>query len=129
LLNFDHPQIPFGLVIVNWDGEVVHKRERLAFMSRRSIEEILRLVLFGAPTLATRGRLLVLWQSQALGDQLIIVFLESPFLCPGERAGALLNATIRAALRRRLLEPIDNIPPAEFELMYYRQQDESAVAA
>ena len=27
---------------------------------------------------------------------------------------------------RRLLEPIGNIPPAEFELMYYRQQDESA---
>jgi transposase InsO family protein len=30
---------------------------------------------------------------------------------------------------RRLLEPIGNIPPAEFELMYYRQQDASAVAA
>jgi transposase InsO family protein len=30
---------------------------------------------------------------------------------------------------RRLLEPIGNIPPAEFELMYCRQQDESAVAA
>jgi putative transposase len=30
---------------------------------------------------------------------------------------------------RRLLEPIGNIPPAEFELMYNRQQDESAVAA
>jgi putative transposase len=30
---------------------------------------------------------------------------------------------------RRLLEPIGNIPPAEFELMYYRQQDESAAAA
>jgi len=30
---------------------------------------------------------------------------------------------------RRLLEPIGDIPPAEFELMYYHQQDESAVAA
>jgi putative transposase len=30
---------------------------------------------------------------------------------------------------RRLLEPIGNIPPAEFELRYYRQQDESAAAA
>jgi putative transposase len=30
---------------------------------------------------------------------------------------------------RRLLEPIGDIPPAEFELMYYRQQDESAIAA
>jgi hypothetical protein len=30
---------------------------------------------------------------------------------------------------RRLLEPIGNIPLAEFELMYYREQDESAVAA
>jgi len=30
---------------------------------------------------------------------------------------------------RRLLEPIGNIPPAEFESMYYRQLDESAVAA
>jgi putative transposase len=30
---------------------------------------------------------------------------------------------------RRLLEPIGNIPPAEFELMYYRKQDESAAAA
>jgi putative transposase len=30
---------------------------------------------------------------------------------------------------RRLLEPIGNIPPTEFELMYYRQQDESATAA
>ncbi|HEX2490584.1 MAG TPA: hypothetical protein VHR27_14340, partial [Blastocatellia bacterium] len=29
----------------------------------------------------------------------------------------------------RLLEPIGNIPPAEFESMYYRRQDESAVAA
>jgi putative transposase len=30
---------------------------------------------------------------------------------------------------RRLLEPIGNIPPAEFELLYDRQQDESATAA
>jgi transposase InsO family protein len=30
---------------------------------------------------------------------------------------------------RRLLEPIGNIPPAEFESMYYHQQDELAVAA
>src|SRR5262245_98271 len=30
---------------------------------------------------------------------------------------------------RRLLEPIGNVPPAEFALMYYRQQDESAIAA
>jgi putative transposase len=30
---------------------------------------------------------------------------------------------------RLLLEPIGDIPPAEYELMYYRQQDESAVAA
>jgi transposase InsO family protein len=30
---------------------------------------------------------------------------------------------------RRLLEPIGAIPPAEFELMYYRQQDVLAVAA
>jgi putative transposase len=30
---------------------------------------------------------------------------------------------------RRLLEPIGNVPPAEFESMYYRQLDESAVAA
>ena len=30
---------------------------------------------------------------------------------------------------RRLLEPIGNLPPAEFESMYYRQLDESAVAA
>ena len=31
--------------------------------------------------------------------------------------------------KRRLLEPIGHVPPAEFELMYYRQQDESAAAA
>jgi putative transposase len=30
---------------------------------------------------------------------------------------------------RRLLEPIGNVPPAEFESMYYRQLDESAAAA
>ena len=30
---------------------------------------------------------------------------------------------------RRLLEPIGNIPPAEFEAAYYRQQEESAMAA
>jgi putative transposase len=30
---------------------------------------------------------------------------------------------------RRLLEPIGNVPPAEFEEAYYRQLDESAVAA
>jgi hypothetical protein len=28
-----------------------------------------------------------------------------------------------------LLEPIGNVPPAEFESMYYRQQEESAIAA
>jgi hypothetical protein len=28
-----------------------------------------------------------------------------------------------------LLEPIGNVPPAEFESMYYRQLDESAAAA
>ena len=30
---------------------------------------------------------------------------------------------------RRLPEPIGNVPPAELELMYDRQQDESATAA
>jgi putative transposase len=30
---------------------------------------------------------------------------------------------------RRLLESIGNMPPAEFELLYYRQHDESATAA
>jgi transposase InsO family protein len=30
---------------------------------------------------------------------------------------------------RRLLEPIGNIPPVEVELMHFRQQDESAIAA
>jgi len=30
---------------------------------------------------------------------------------------------------RRLLEPIGNVPPAELELAYYRQQDERALAA
>lgn len=30
---------------------------------------------------------------------------------------------------RRLLEPIGNLPPAEYERAYYRQQDESAMAA
>ena len=30
---------------------------------------------------------------------------------------------------RRLLEPIGNVPPAEFEQAYYCQQDESAMVA
>ncbi len=30
---------------------------------------------------------------------------------------------------RRLLEPIGNVPPAELEAAYYRQQEESAKAA
>ena len=30
---------------------------------------------------------------------------------------------------RRLLEPIGNIPPAELEMAYYRQLEESAIAA
>jgi transposase InsO family protein len=30
---------------------------------------------------------------------------------------------------RRLLEPIGYVPPAEFELMYYRQREAHAVAA
>jgi len=30
---------------------------------------------------------------------------------------------------RRLLEPIGNIPPAELEMAYYRQQEDSAMAA
>jgi hypothetical protein len=29
----------------------------------------------------------------------------------------------------QLLEPIGNVPPAEFESMYYHQLEESAVAA
>jgi putative transposase len=38
-------------------------------------------------------------------------------------------ATLDWFNNRRLLEPIGDIPPAEFELMYYRQQDELAAAA
>ena len=30
---------------------------------------------------------------------------------------------------RRLLGPIGNVPPAEFEMIYYQQQEESAMAA
>ena len=30
---------------------------------------------------------------------------------------------------RRLLEPIGDIPPAEYETMYYRQLEESAMVA
>ena len=31
--------------------------------------------------------------------------------------------------KRRLLEPIGDVPPAEFEMMYYRQLEESAMVA
>lgn len=31
--------------------------------------------------------------------------------------------------QRRLLEPIGNVPPAEFEQAYYRQLEESVMAA
>jgi putative transposase len=30
---------------------------------------------------------------------------------------------------RRLLEPIGNVPPAETEMSYYQQQEESAMVA
>ena len=43
-----------------------------------------------------------------------------------------LIATSRSAdwfNNRRLLEPIGNVPPAEFEQAYYRQLEESAMAA
>jgi putative transposase len=30
---------------------------------------------------------------------------------------------------RRLLEPIGNVPPAEFEMSYYQQQEESVMIA
>ncbi|MFQ5549330.1 MAG: integrase core domain-containing protein, partial [Woeseia sp.] len=30
---------------------------------------------------------------------------------------------------RRLFQPIGDVPPAEYEMAYYRQQDESAMAA
>ena len=30
---------------------------------------------------------------------------------------------------RRLLEPISDVPPAEYEMMYYRQLEESAMVA
>jgi len=30
---------------------------------------------------------------------------------------------------RRLLEPIGDVPPAEYEMMYYRQLEESAMVA
>jgi len=32
-------------------------------------------------------------------------------------------------IHRRLLEPIGNIPPAELEMAYYRQLEESAMVA
>jgi hypothetical protein len=31
--------------------------------------------------------------------------------------------------QRRIVEPIGNIPPAEYELMYYQQIEESSAAA
>ena len=46
-------------------------------------------------------------------------------------ADAILYATLEWVdwfNNRRLLEPIGNIPPVEFEMAYYRQMEESAEA-
>lgn len=37
--------------------------------------------------------------------------------------------TSEAPHHRRLLEPIGNVPPAELEMAYHRQNEESAIAA
>jgi hypothetical protein len=42
---------------------------------------------------------------------------------------ACLGALVKYPHNRRILEPIGNIPPAEYELMYYQQLEGSSAAA
>lgn len=48
---------------------------------------------------------------------------------PWRHRDAVENATLEWVDKRRLLERIGNVPPAEFEAAYYRQQDGSAMVA
>lgn len=94
LRHFDHPQVTLGLVVVERDGEVVHKGKRLLFPLRQPIEQGFRLALFAPPALAVGWRRLVLRQLKACGNQSVIALLEAPLLRLGEHRRA-----ARAGLR------------------------------
>ena len=51
------------------------------------------------------------------------------FLLGSLSLGHMTNNWVDWFNNRRILEPIGNIPPAEYELMYYQQLEESSEAA
>lgn len=70
--------------------------------------------------------------SRSLHTDLVLDALEQALWARRETNGLIHHSDHGSQYwfnNRRLLEPIGNIPPAEFEMAYYRQLEESADAA
>src|SRR6266446_3617214 len=65
LLDFHHPQIPLGQIVVKGHRKVLHKGQRFGLILRQAVEQILAFVLFLAPPLPTGGRRVVVLFFQA----------------------------------------------------------------
>src|SRR4030095_17051511 len=59
LLDFHHPQIPLGQIVVKGYSKVFHKGQRFGLVLRPPVQQILAFVLFLAPTLTTGWRRVV----------------------------------------------------------------------
>src|SRR5713226_1666646 len=59
LLDFHHPQIPLGQIVVKGHRKVLHKGQRFGLILRQPVEQMLAFVLFLAPPLPTRWRRVV----------------------------------------------------------------------
>src|SRR5438309_8896585 len=56
LLDFHHPQIPLGQIVVKGYGKVFHKSQRFGLVLHPPVQQMLAGVLFLAPTLPTGER-------------------------------------------------------------------------
>src|SRR2546422_4601405 len=65
LLDFHHPQIPLGQIVVKGHRKVFHKGQRFGLVLRQPVQQILAFVLFLAPTLTTGWRRVVVLFFQA----------------------------------------------------------------
>src|SRR6266581_4137501 len=65
LLDFHHPHIPLGQIVVKGHGKVLHKGQRFGLVLRQPVQQILAFVLFLAPTLTTGWRRVVVLFFQA----------------------------------------------------------------
>src|SRR6266540_387820 len=114
LLDFHHPQIPFGQVVVKRQRKVIHEGEGFSPVLGQPVQQVFRFALLLAPTPAGRQTWRGLLQGQSLRQNRLVTTLKLFTLTsPASAAAPRCCASATAAListNKRFISPAQACP-------------------